>query len=114
MAAKIGLGYALPELVNTITKVTTACFEPSLDYITLKMPRWDFQKFERVKRRLGSMKSVGEVMAIGKNFEEVIQKAIRMCDIDKDGLTSCLDNNEIYPLMKLKKLNNPFFNLMMK
>ena len=54
MAAKIGLGYALPELVNTITKVTTACFEPSLDYITLKMPRWDFQKFERVKRRLGS------------------------------------------------------------
>ena len=68
MAAKIGLGYALPELVNTITKVTTACFEPSLDYITLKMPRWDFQKFERVKRRLGStMKSVGEVMADRKS-----------------------------------------------
>ncbi|MGB7558105.1 MAG: carbamoyl-phosphate synthase (glutamine-hydrolyzing) large subunit [Nitrososphaeraceae archaeon] len=105
MAAKIGLGYALPELVNTITKVTTACFEPSLDYITLKMPRWDFQKFERVKRRLGStMKSVGEVMAIGRNFEEVIQKAIRMCDIDKDGLTSCLDNNEIYPPDEIEKI----------
>jgi len=105
MAAKICLGYALPELVNRITKVTTACFEPSLDYITLKMPRWDFQKFEHVKRRLGStMKSVGEVMAIGKNFEEAIQKAIRMCDIDKDGLTSDGDNNEIYFPEEIEKI----------
>ncbi|HEU4823807.1 MAG TPA: carbamoyl-phosphate synthase (glutamine-hydrolyzing) large subunit [Nitrososphaeraceae archaeon] len=105
MAAKICLGYALPELVNRITKVTTACFEPSLDYITLKMPRWDFQKFEHVKRRLGStMKSVGEVMAIGKNFEEAIQKAIRMCDIDKDGLTSEGDNNEIYFPEEIEKI----------
>jgi carbamoyl-phosphate synthase large subunit len=93
MAAKISLGYSLPELINRITKATTACFEPSLDYIVLKMPRWDFKKFEFVKRKLGStMKSVGEVMAIGRSFEEVIQKAIRMCDIGKDGLVANLDN----------------------
>ena len=93
MAAKIGLGYALPELINKITKATTACFEPSLDYIVLKMPRWDFRKFEFVKRKLGSaMKSVGEVMAIGRNLEEVIQKAIRMCDIGMDGLVANPDN----------------------
>jgi len=93
MAAKIGLGYALPELINKITKATTACFEPSLDYIVLKMPRWDFRKFEFVKRKLGSaMKSVGEVMAIGRNFEEAIQKAIRMCDIGMDGLVANPDN----------------------
>ena len=89
MAAKISLGYSLPELVNTVTKATTACFEPSLDYIVLKMPRWDFKKFELVKKRLGStMKSVGEVMAIGRSFEEVLQKAIRMCDNGKHGLVS--------------------------
>ncbi len=89
MAAKISLGYSLPELVNTVTKATTACFEPSLDYIVLKMPRWDFKKFELVKKRLGStMKSVGEVMAIGRSFEEVLQKAIRMCDNGKYGLVS--------------------------
>jgi carbamoyl-phosphate synthase large subunit len=89
MAAKIGLGYSLPELLNRITKVTTACFEPSLDYVVLKMPRWDFGKFELVKRRLGSaMKSVGEVMAIGRNFEEVIQKAIRMSATGRDGLVA--------------------------
>ena len=89
MAAKISLGYSLPELINRITKATTACFEPSLDYIVLKMPRWDFRKFEFVKRKLGStMKSVGEIMAIGRNFEEVIQKAIRMCDIGMDGLVA--------------------------
>ena len=92
MAAKLGLGYSLPELINKITKVTTAYFEPSLDYIVVKMPRWDFQKFELVKRRLGStMKSVGEVMAIGRNFEEAIQKAIRMCEIGKDGLIANSD-----------------------
>jgi carbamoyl-phosphate synthase large subunit len=94
MAAKIGLGYSLPELINRITKVTSAYFEPSLDYVVLKMPRWDFQKFELVKRKLGSaMKSVGEVMAIGTNFEEVIQKAIRMCEIGKDGLVANSDMN---------------------
>lgn len=89
MAAKIGLGYTLPELINRITKATTACFEPSLDYVVLKMPRWDFSKFELVQRKLGSaMKSVGEVMAIGRTFEEVVQKAIRMCDMGKDGLVA--------------------------
>lgn len=93
MAAKIGLGYSLPELINRITKVTSAYFEPSLDYIVLKMPRWDFRKFELVKRKLGSaMKSVGEVMAIGRNFEEAVQKAIRMCEIGKDGLVANSDD----------------------
>ncbi len=92
MAAKIGLGYSLPELVNKITKATSACFEPSLDYMVVKMPRWDFKKFELAKRKLGSaMKSVGEVMAIGKCFEEAIQKAIRMCEIGKDGLVANSD-----------------------
>ena len=87
MSAKIGLGYNLSELVNRITKSTTACFEPSLDYIVCKHPRWDFGKFELVNRRLGpTMKSVGEVMAIGRTFEESFQKAIRMLDIGNDGL----------------------------
>lgn len=106
MAAKIGLGYTLPELVNQITKVTSACFEPSLDYMVLKMPRWDFRKFELVKRKLGStMKSVGEVMAIGRNFEEVIQKAIRMCEIGKDGLVSNnngISNDNLYDTLSNK------------
>ena len=94
MAAKISLGYSLPELVNTVTRATTACFEPSLDYVVLKMPRWDFKKFELAKKRLGSaMKSVGEVMAIGRNFEEVLQKAIRMCDNGKHGLVSNSKND---------------------
>jgi carbamoyl-phosphate synthase large subunit len=87
MAAKMGLGYSLTELVNSITKATTACFEPSLDYVVLKMPRWDFRKFELANRRIGtSMKSVGEVMAIGRTFEEVLQKAIRMNDPGRMGL----------------------------
>ncbi len=87
MSAKIGLGYSLPELVNHITKATTACFEPSLDYIVCKHPRWDFEKFELANRKLGpTMKSVGEVMAIGRTFEESLQKAIRMLDIGNDGL----------------------------
>ena len=87
MSAKIGLGYTLAELENRITKSTTACFEPSLDYIVCKHPRWDFGKFELVNRKLGpTMKSVGEVMAIGRSFEESLQKAIRMLDIGNDGL----------------------------
>ncbi len=87
MSAKIGLGYSLSELVNRITKTTTACFEPSLDYIVTKHPRWDFAKFELVNRRLGpTMKSVGEVMAVGRTFEESLQKSIRMLDIGNDGL----------------------------
>ncbi|MCX8141471.1 MAG: carbamoyl-phosphate synthase (glutamine-hydrolyzing) large subunit [Candidatus Nezhaarchaeota archaeon] len=87
MAAKLALGYKLHELINKVTGKTTACFEPALDYVVLKFPRWDFQKFEGVDRRLGTqMKSVGEVMAIGRCFEEALQKAIRMLDIGKPGL----------------------------
>lgn len=87
MAAKLALGYSLDELLNKVTKVTTACFEPSLDYVVVKIPRWDFKKFDKVNRKLGTqMKSVGEVMAIGRCFEEAIQKAFRMLDIGLDGV----------------------------
>ncbi len=87
IAAKITLGYELSELTNKVTGMTSACFEPALDYIVLKMPRFDFRKFDRVRRELGTqMKSVGEVMAIGRSFEEALQKAIRMLDIGRDGL----------------------------
>ncbi len=97
MSAKIGLGYTLPELENRITKTTTACFEPSLDYIVCKHPRWDFAKFDLVKRKLGpTMKSVGEVMAIGRSFEESLQKSIRMLDIGNDGLVLNRANMESY------------------
>lgn len=81
MAAKLSLGIPLPEIKNSVTGVTTACFEPSLDYCVVKMPRWDLAKFARVSKNIGSsMKSVGEVMAIGRNFEEAFQKALRMVD----------------------------------
>ena len=97
MSAKIGLGYSLPELVNHITKSTTACFEPSLDYIVCKHPRWDFAKFELVNRKLGpAMKSVGEVMAVGRTFEESLQKSIRMLDIGNDGLVLNRFNGKTY------------------
>ena len=81
-AAKIALGHTLPELPNAVTKTTTACFEPSLDYIVTKIPKWDLAKFSsQVDRKVGSaMKSVGEVMAIGRTFEESLQKAIRQID----------------------------------
>ncbi len=85
VAAKLALGYALPEIKNSVTKTTTACFEPALDYIVLKAPRWDLAKFENATHRIGTeMKSVGEVMAIGRNFEEVLQKALRMLAIGAD------------------------------
>jgi carbamoyl-phosphate synthase/aspartate carbamoyltransferase len=81
IAAKLGLGIPLKEIKNSVTKVTCACFEPSLDYVVVKMPRWDLKKFTRVSTQLGSsMKSVGEVMSIGRTFEEAIQKAIRSID----------------------------------
>lgn len=86
VAAKLGLGHSLPKLRNSVTKKTTACFEPSLDYCVVKVPRWDLNKFPGVNRRLGTaMKSVGEVMAIGRTFEEAFQKSIRMLDIGSDG-----------------------------
>lgn len=86
IAAKLGLGIPLKEIKNSVTKVTCACFEPSLDYVVVKMPRWDLKKFTRVSTQLGSsMKSVGEVMSIGRNFEEAIQKAIRSIDFHNLG-----------------------------
>ena len=79
VAAKLGMGYGLHEIKNSVTKVTTACFEPALDYVVCKIPRWDLNKFEGVSKVIGSsMKSVGEIMAIGRTFEEAIQKGIRM------------------------------------
>lgn len=87
IAAKLAIGYTLPELWNKITNVTTACFEPALDYVVVKMPRWDLSKFRKIDPHIGpQMKSVGEVMAIGRSFEEAIQKAVRMLDIGKVGL----------------------------
>lgn len=89
VAAKLGLGYGLTELSNAVTGATMACFEPALDYVVVKAPRWDLQKFRRASLSIGSsMKSVGEVMAIGRNFEEALQKALRMLDA---GGTSELD-----------------------
>src|SRR6185369_14712628 len=87
IAAKFALGYSLTELPNSITGVTCACFEPALDYVVIKVPRWDLQKFKMISKTLGSgMKSVGEVMAIGRTFEEALQKALRMLEIGVSGL----------------------------
>ncbi len=92
VAAKLALGLGLTELKNSITQTTMACFEPALDYIVVKIPRWDLKKFKRVSTRIGSgMKSVGEVMAIGRSFEEALQKALRMLNIDVNGLTGNRD-----------------------
>jgi carbamoyl-phosphate synthase large subunit len=87
VAAKIALGYTLPDLPNAITRRTSAFFEPALDYVVCKVPRWDLEKFVGVEQRIGSeMKSVGEAMSIGKTFAEALQKALRMIDIGVDGL----------------------------
>lgn len=87
IATKLSLGRVLPEIENSVTKKTSACFEPALDYLVLKYPRWDLQKFRKVSTSIGSeMKSIGEVMAIGRSFEEALQKAIRMLDTGKHGL----------------------------
>lgn len=88
IAAKLALGHSLVELKNAITQTTMACFEPALDYIVVKIPRWDLKKFRHVSLQIGSsMKSVGEVMAIGRSFEEALQKALRMLEIGVHGLT---------------------------
>ena len=93
VAAKLGLGYGLHELKNSITKTTTACFEPALDYIVCKIPRWDLNKFIGVSKQIGSsMKSVGEIMSIGRTFEEVIQKGLRMIG---EGMHGFVANKEI-------------------
>ncbi|XP_024870191.1 CAD protein [Temnothorax curvispinosus] len=86
VAAKLALGIRLPDICNSVTKQTTACFEPSLDYCVVKIPRWDLSKFQRVSTKIGSsMKSVGEVMAIGRKFEEAFQKALRMVNENVNG-----------------------------
>jgi len=87
IAAKLALGYSLTDLPNSITKRTMACFEPALDYVVVKIPRWDLTKFKRASKKIGSeMKSVGEVMAIGRRFEEALQKAIRMLQVGMYGV----------------------------
>ncbi|MBU2524266.1 carbamoyl-phosphate synthase (glutamine-hydrolyzing) large subunit, partial [Patescibacteria group bacterium] len=89
VAAKLALGYTLPELKNAITKTTTACFEPALDYVALKIPRWDLDKFRKVTYEISSeMKSVGEIMALGRSFEEVLQKGLRMLQIGFKGVVA--------------------------
>ncbi len=93
VAAKLGLGYGLHQLKNSVTKSTTACFEPALDYVVCKIPRWDLSKFKGVSRELGSsMKSVGEVMAIGRTFEESMQKGLRMIG---QGMHGFVGNKEL-------------------
>jgi len=93
VAAKLGLGYGLHELKNSITKTTTACFEPALDYVVCKIPRWDLNKFIGVSKQIGSsMKSVGEIMSIGRTFEEAIQKGLRMIG---QGMHGFVANKEI-------------------
>ncbi len=101
IAAKIAVGYTLPELLNQITLKTTAHFEPATDYMILKYPRWDLTKFKRVERRIGpQMKGVGECMSIGRSFEEVCQKAIRMLDIGLKGFVA----NELEPIKDINEL----------
>ena len=96
VAAKLGLGYGLFELKNTVTKTTSAFFEPALDYVVCKIPRWDLSKFHGVSHQLGSsMKSIGEVMAIGRTFEEAIQKGLRMIGQGMHGFV----DNKVAPLL---------------
>ena len=105
VAAKLGLGYGLFELKNPVTKTTSAFFEPALDYVAVKIPRWDLTKFRGVKRELGSsMKSVGEVMAIGRTFEEALQKGLRMIG---QGMHGFVENHEIKIRDIAKALHEP-------
>ncbi len=106
VAAKLGLGYGLHELKNSVTKVTTAAFEPALDYCVVKIPRWDLSKFVGVSKNIGSsMKSVGEIMAIGRTFEEAIQKGIRMVGIGMHGFVANKEEISIEAIDE--ELNNP-------
>jgi carbamoyl-phosphate synthase large subunit len=105
VAAKLALGYSLIEIENSITKKTKACFEPALDYVVVKVPRWDLHKFKLVEQKIDSeMKSVGEVMAIGRKFEEAIQKAVRMLQLGFHGL-SC--NQQISFTNLEEEIKNP-------
>jgi len=105
VAAKLALGFGLFELKNSVTKTTTACFEPALDYIVCKIPRWDLNKFIGVSKQIGSsMKSVGEIMAIGRTFEEVIQKGLRMIG---QGMHGFVGNREVFFEDVEEELANP-------
>ncbi|MDG1135283.1 MAG: carbamoyl-phosphate synthase (glutamine-hydrolyzing) large subunit [Bacteroidales bacterium] len=105
IAAKLGLGYGLFELKNSVTKTTSAFFEPALDYMVVKIPRWDLNKFIGVSREIGSsMKSVGEIMAIGKSFEEAIQKGLRMIGVGMHGFVA---NKELIIDNLEEALSNP-------
>ena len=105
VAAKLALGYGLFELKNSVTRTTSAFFEPALDYVVCKIPRWDLTKFRGVKRELGSsMKSVGEVMAIGRTFEEALQKGLRMIG---QGMHGFVENHEIKIRDIRKELHDP-------
>ena len=108
IATKLTIGYLLPELTNKVTEVTTACFEPALDYVVIKIPRWDLQKFKNVDRHIGpQMRSVGEVMAIGRCLEEALQKATRMLDNGKKGLV-CNEHTKKESIEQIKDvLVNP-------
>jgi len=110
IAAKLAIGYNLDELENQITKTTSAFFEPTLDYVIVKIPRWNFDKFKGSDRRLGlQMKSVGEVMGIGRNFQEALQKACQSLEITRNGLGP--DGRELKDQEKiLKSLANPSWN----
>jgi aspartate carbamoyltransferase len=107
VAAKIMMGYSLVDIKNSVTKSTTACFEPSLDYCAIKIPRWDLKKFPQVSNKIGSsMKSVGEVMAISRSFEEALQKALRMVDENCNGL----DPYHLHQVdVNLDDLSNPSY-----
>jgi carbamoyl-phosphate synthase large subunit len=103
------LGYNLDEIKNKVTGITTSCFEPATDYVVLKTPRWDLQKFRRVSRKIGSqMKSVGEVMAIGRNFEEILQKSYRMLDIGLKGIV--LNDEDLVPPKSVDELKEEMKN----
>lgn len=105
IAAKLALGFSLVDLVNSITKKTMTCFEPALDYIVVKIPRWDLKKFKKVSKLIGSgMMSVGEVMSIGRSFEEALQKALRMLEIGVYGLVG--NDKEVFDDLE-SELKNP-------
>lgn len=105
VAAKLGIGYGLHELKNSVTKTTSAFFEPALDYVVCKLPRWDLNKFVGVSKEIGSsMKSVGEVMAIGRTFEEAIQKGLRMIG---QGMHGLVGNRDLHFSDKDKELTHP-------
>ena len=107
LAAKVAVGYTLDELKNDITQQTVAAFEPSIDYVVVKFPRWAFEKFPGVNRELGpQMMSVGEVMAIGRTFKEALQKSVRSLEIGRDGLGP-VERDENGSLQRLRPRRQP-------